>query len=337
MKKLIALLLALVLVLGLVACGAKTEEQAPEAGTETEAEPEVKEYKVAYCFMTLGDASIAQIKEDAEREAEALGVKLYTSDAGMDAQTQISDVENMINLGVDCIIIQPYDAESLVPVLTEAKEAGIKIMNFGPEGKIYDLYYQNDYSLSATDECAAVIEYAVENLGGTAKIAYIAMSTNKNAVMKHDIFMDYLEQNKGDNAIEVVAEGYGNDSAAGLAQMETILQAHDDIDIVVTTGDGAALGVAEALKAAGIGPDRTVVFASDITKLGCEAILDPNNNIIFSQSVDSLVLGKNCVDFAVDLIEGTKGTTEKEKIPFTVERVTVDNAQEYLDQFNAKA
>ena len=40
MKKLIAMLLALALVFGLVACGAKTEEKAPEAAAPEAAAPD---------------------------------------------------------------------------------------------------------------------------------------------------------------------------------------------------------------------------------------------------------------------------------------------------------
>ena len=60
MKKLIALLLALVMVVGLVACGAKEEaapETAPEAEPETEAAPEVT-------VMTHADYVAAELDSD---------------------------------------------------------------------------------------------------------------------------------------------------------------------------------------------------------------------------------------------------------------------------------
>ena len=77
MKKLIALLLALVMVLGMVACGAK-EEAAPEAAPEAEAAPEVKEeLETTPAAEEIVQATDAAVKTDElsddERAAE-LGI-----------------------------------------------------------------------------------------------------------------------------------------------------------------------------------------------------------------------------------------------------------------------
>ena len=82
MRKLIALVLALVMVLALAACGAKTEEPAtdPEAnapveGTEPEATSPVAGKKVAY-VMLLKSATIFQMWKDSCADlCEALGVQ----------------------------------------------------------------------------------------------------------------------------------------------------------------------------------------------------------------------------------------------------------------------
>ena len=77
MKKLIALLLALVMVLGMVACGAK-EEAAPEAAPEAEAAPEVKEeLETTPAAEEVVQATDAAVKTDElsdDERAAALGI-----------------------------------------------------------------------------------------------------------------------------------------------------------------------------------------------------------------------------------------------------------------------
>ena len=76
MKKLIALLLALVMVLGMVACGAK-EEAAPEATPEAEAAPEADELETTPAADDVVEATDAAVKTDeisADEKAAALGI-----------------------------------------------------------------------------------------------------------------------------------------------------------------------------------------------------------------------------------------------------------------------
>ena len=85
MKKLIALLLTLVMVMGLVACGAKAPEAAPEAAPETVADPDAiademtsadGKYQVA--FIT----DVGQLKDKSFNQGTYDGVKLYAAANG---------------------------------------------------------------------------------------------------------------------------------------------------------------------------------------------------------------------------------------------------------------
>ena len=343
MKKILALLLALAMVFALAACGQQAapaaSDGAPAASDGAPAasggEETAKTWKIGYCFMTISDASIAQIKADAEKEAAALGVELVTSSCEMDAQKQISDVENMMTLGVDCIILQPMDAESLEPVLTEAMGKGIKVLCFGPEAPVYDLWYSISNEAAARACADEVGKYVNEKLGGEADVAYITLLNVKALVERNEAFYDELA--KVCPGAKVVTEAYATDSTSGVDAIETILQQYPDIDIISCIGDGVALGVSEGLMAAGVSPDQCAVFSSDVTALGCQAILDPNNPMVCTMSYDSLVLGKNCIDYAVGLCDGSLKPAEGEKVMYYgIEPVDINNAQAFLDALNSR-
>ncbi len=54
-----------------------------------------------------------QLVSFAEAEAEYLGVELTVYDANDDMNQQIADVETLINLGVDSIIVNPYNSTNV--------------------------------------------------------------------------------------------------------------------------------------------------------------------------------------------------------------------------------
>ena len=159
MKKLLALLLAALMVLSLAACSmeggssepAKTEETtaAPET-TETETEqpaeetaaPEVKadaDITIAVVPKSLDNAIFLDSQAAAEAKAKELGINLQwvgptTSDAGQ----QVTVIEGLIEKQVDGILISCNDADALKDVIDRAVDAGIVVGCFdsdSPESK----------------------------------------------------------------------------------------------------------------------------------------------------------------------------------------------------------
>ena len=150
MKKLLALLLAALMVLSLAACSmeggssepAKTEETtaAPET-TETETEqpaeetaaPEVKadaDITIAVVPKSLDNAIFLDSQAAAEAKAKELGINLQwvgptTSDAGQ----QVTVIEGLIEKQVDGILISCNDADALKDVIDRAVDAGIVVLS----------------------------------------------------------------------------------------------------------------------------------------------------------------------------------------------------------------
>ena len=99
MKKLIAMLLALALVFGLVACGGKTEEKAPEAAAPEAAAPEAapaeKKAEGSVYWLNFKPESDEALKElGAMYEAETgVPVKVVTAASGTYEQTLTSQID----------------------------------------------------------------------------------------------------------------------------------------------------------------------------------------------------------------------------------------------------
>jgi len=76
----------------------------------------------APALMDVGQVSIAQGMLDAGTK---LGWLTITTNANLDVQKQISDIENLITLGVNAIVAVPQDSAAIVPAIEKANAANI--------------------------------------------------------------------------------------------------------------------------------------------------------------------------------------------------------------------
>ena len=142
MKKLIALLLALVMVVGLVACTSTATEPeptppaptdpAPEPPSEPEPDPEsIPDPMLVGVSMPTKDLQRwNQDGDNMKKQLEAAGYAVDLQFAANDVSMQISQIENMIANGAKVLVISAIDAEALGTVLAQAKEAGVAVIAY---------------------------------------------------------------------------------------------------------------------------------------------------------------------------------------------------------------
>ena len=136
MKKIIALVLAAMMVLSLAACGAKTEApaatQAPAAAEAPAAPAENTGSGKTVGIAMPTQSSERWIKDGGNMKAqlEAKGSNVELQYAEDDVQAQVSQIENMISQQVDVLVIAAIDSGALTGVEAQAKAAGIPIIAY---------------------------------------------------------------------------------------------------------------------------------------------------------------------------------------------------------------
>ena len=118
MKKFIALLLAVIMVLSLVACGSKEEAKGSD------------KFEIVVVPKDSSNPWFVRMKAGVDEYATAhpeLNVYQKGTDE-IDATKQAQLVEDLIAQGVDAICVVPVDLGSLDPVLKKAKDAGIVVI-----------------------------------------------------------------------------------------------------------------------------------------------------------------------------------------------------------------
>ena len=177
MKKLIALLLALVMVMGLVACGAKEEAAAPAATeaapAETEAAPAAPITKVALVtdVGTIDDESFNQACwQGVEAWCTANGIEYtYYQPTEDSTDARVMSVAQAINEGANTIVMPGYlFGATLLTVMEEYPEAYFIAVDVASGDLTVD--YATYYEPAANTACLTFSEEQAGYLAGYAAV-----------------------------------------------------------------------------------------------------------------------------------------------------------------------
>ena len=287
MKKSVSLILALVMLLGLVACGTATStSQAPSstpADTSTSApadsisEPlppkngEKYVIGISQPFMGHPVRQAGQVLIDAWA-AEHPDCEIIVTDGQLNAQKQIADLEDLMARDVDIILVAAHQSPTLVPVLSTAKEAGFPIIAF--DRVLTDESVQigrviND-EVAGGKVCAELMKEALGEEGGDI-IVLMGPAGNTGAEYRQQGFEEGIE-GSNINIIDMQVADFQRVKAVEI--FENLLQANPDLDGVFCHNDEMALGVCQVLEAAG--RDDIKVVGYDGQKDALESVIAGN-------------------------------------------------------------
>ncbi len=163
MKKLLAILLAAVMVLGMFAgCGETPAEPATPADPSAPAEPSEELGLIGFSSVSMSE-SIYVLQEAALKEIFDGKATVQTVSCDNDAATQIQQIKNFALMGADLIVINPTDVDALADAIKEAHDAGCKIyINGATTDTLSEEYYE---CCTVSDEylCGAYVAMIAKN------------------------------------------------------------------------------------------------------------------------------------------------------------------------------
>lgn len=257
MKKLISLLLA-ILMLSTVfsACSSSdgdggnastTSDNAETSSDQTEQSGSGDEDKIVIgaAYYDLTNNFYVNMMTAGEEAAEDYGVEVIFKSAEGSLDNEISIIENFIEQGVDCILVDPIDAAGVVPVFKEAYEAGIPVVSIG---NFVDTEYNYNVLYNDYEDTYSIGKYVAEKIGGEGDIALIyGNSGNYCSDQRQAGFEAAIAEYPNINLISQPADF---DATKGMTVAADLMNAYPELKAIHSVSDSVSYGILQAMKAA---------------------------------------------------------------------------------------
>jgi ribose transport system substrate-binding protein len=307
MKKKMYMFIISLLTLALVGCGdgLSDKEEGEVGGTESKG-------VIGVSVLTLGNPFFSVIADGVRGQAAKHGYEVIVVDGDRDVQKQANQIDDFLTKGVDAIILNPCDRQSIGPAIVKANKAGIPVFTCDlkcvAEGAEVVSHVGSDNLQGGKLAGEAMIE-ALGPEGGEVLIIHFPQANScQLRVQGFEEVIGKYNQGLTTNQIEVVAQlDGGGVRDEGYKVTEDTLQAHPNLRGVFAINDPSGLGARAALEKAGK-QDQVVIVAFDGQPEGKQAIKDGK---IYADPVQfPELIGKKTVDLMMDYFAGVE--VEKE-------------------------
>ena len=334
MKKLLAGIIALTLILGLVGCGGSSDSGKGE---------------VSVFYYTYSDTYISSVRSAMDKFLNSAGLKFQNYDANGNQTTQTEQVTTALAKGSKLLIVNVVDTgsdDAAQNIIDLAKAQSVPVIFFNRSVKesvvsSYDkcVFVGTDYEMAGHMQGEMIGKYLAENfdkldLNGDGKISYVmfkGQEGNMEAIARTQYGVEdadkvlteagkpALEFYDASNTKKYLVDQNGQwSSAAATDYMNTILSQYNEanknmVELVIANNDDMALGAISALQTAGYNKssDKAIpVFGVDATDAAQSAIKSGSMVGTIKQDAEGMAktimtLSKNTID-GKDLLEGTE-------------------------------
>lgn len=261
MKKVISLLLVLAMILSvMVACGSKNDapadaqpgnadNAASDAATDNtpnEAPSDDEKIVIGAAYYDLTNNFYVNMMTAGEEAAEDFGVEVIFKSAEGSLDNEISIIENFIEQGVDCILVDPIDAAGVIPVFQEAYEAGIPVVSIG---NFVDTEYNYNVLYNDYEDTYCIGKYVAEKIGGEGDVALIyGNSGNYCSDQRQAGFEAAMAEYPN---INLIAQPADFDATKGMTIAADLMNAYPNLKAIHSVSDSVSYGILQAMEAAG--------------------------------------------------------------------------------------
>lgn len=241
---------------------------------------------------------------------------------------QANDIEDLIQKGINALIVFPFDA-SVTSVVEKAYKSGIYVlvMDRGTSKPVYDMYLSNDdegYTRNG-------MEWLCKQLDYKAKVVIIEGIPCPINTVRIESIKKVAAQYSGVEILDSQPGDWNRQKA--LAVMENYLQKYKEIDAVYTADDDMMFGALQAYRESGR-KDIKQFLGGGCDKNVIKWLMDDSNPLV---KADVTYPPDQCATAAALAVMGAKGQNfnglYQKKLPVRIilssELVTKENAKDY--------
>jgi len=262
---------------------------------------------------------------------EEKGYEVISQSADHDVKLQNDQIENMVSQGAQAIIVVAEDGDAAATAVANAAAEGVLVIAYDRLIKSTDIAaYISFNNVAVGNQQALGVMSAVDIEGGewTAdnplKLVMLGGSpTDNNAILFRQGQMEIVQPYVDEGIIEIVADQWVDnwDALNALNIMDNILTAqNNEIDAVVASNDGTALGALEAMSAQGLA-GIVPISGQDATAPGCNSIVRGELTVSILKDIRDLT--PLAIDLVDQLLQGEEVSLEVKGEPVELAEYTL--------------
>lgn len=250
-------------------------------------------------YISAGDFFQAY-QAGAEAQAKALGIDLRVFPGRQNAAEQRDQVQQAINLGVQGIVIDHGQPESLADVAQKALDAGIKVVAFDVNlnNPAIPQVEQSDHELARL-----ALEQAAKDNGTAFNAGYVYVAGFAPLDRRNEVWDKFKAGNKG--VVEKARFGTVSDTTATSTadQAKAALTANPDISVIFAPYDEFARGVKLAAVDLGIS-SKVKIYSADVSTADIQEITEEGSPWVATVATNPAVVGAISIRAAALKIAG---------------------------------
>lgn len=276
-------------------------------------------YLIGASYMTMNNEFYKIMSEEISARVEAEGDRMMMRDPALDADRQVEQIQEMLDMGIDVLVVTPVEWEGLTSVLKDAKEQGVIVVVLDTnvwEEELADCTITSDnynagkivgeYFLKQCDEAKLIIMTHEKTKSGQDRVAG---------------FLDTVEKQAGVEVVKKIdCEGQ---LEIAMPKLQEAIDTGLVFDNVFCLNDLAGVGVVAAL-------DKNNML-EDVGVYGVDA--SPDSKALIKEGMMQASaaqfpteIGKKAADAIYDLLNGRE--VEK-KVLVPVELINRDNVEKF--------
>jgi len=226
----------------LASCNRSVDTSTAKSGAPAEQRP----LRIGISFQELDNPYFAVMKQAFDDAGHSLGAELFVTDARHDVTKQIADVEDLVQKGIDILLLNPTDSVGIESAVRTAKQAGVVVVAVDAQanGPIDSFVGSKNYDAGrlAGEQLAKVLD-------GHGNVAILDGIPVVPILERVRGFKDAIAKFPGLKLVDI--QNGKQERSAALAVTENLIQSHPDLNGLFSVNDGGALGALAAIKASG--------------------------------------------------------------------------------------
>lgn len=289
------------------------------SGNDYSASQKENSHLIGASYMTMNNEFYKILSEEIAARVEAEGDRMVLRDPALNTDRQIEQIDEMLDMGIDVLVLTPVHWKSLNSILRKAKKQGVIIIVVDTNVEDEELV---DCTITSDNYHAGVIvgEYFLKQ----KKKARLIVMSHETAKSGQDRVQGFLDTVNTCDGIEIVktieCEGQLEIAMPGLQEA---IDEGISFDSVFCLNDLAAVGVVAALDENHM-LDKVDVYGVDASPDSKAMIKEGMMQASAAQFPSKI--GKRAASAVYQLLDGEK---LKKVISVPVELVTQDNVVQF--------